>query len=72
MGTSLLTGDRHLREAATQEGVAVHGTLWLLDELVRLGTIVPLQAAALEHMLAHGRRLPQDECQKRIERWKAA
>jgi rRNA-processing protein FCF1 len=45
MGALLLTGDRHLREAAEQEGVPVHGTLWLLDEILRLAVIPPLVAA---------------------------
>lgn len=34
-GAVLLTGDRHLRKAAEQEKLSVHGTLWILDELVR-------------------------------------
>ncbi len=71
LGTTLLTGDRHLRQAADVEGVAVHGTLWLLDEMVRLGVVPPGQAAqALERMLARGSRLPHDECQVRIRRWR--
>jgi predicted nucleic acid-binding protein len=71
MGALLLTGDRHLREAAEQEGVPVHGTLWLLDEILRLAVIPPLVAAqALERMLEKGNRLPWDECQARFRRWK--
>jgi len=68
----LLTGDRRLRELASQQGVPVYGTLWVLDELVRLGVVAPARAAeALERMLTHGTRLPRAECQKRLERWKA-
>jgi hypothetical protein len=71
MGAFLLTGDRHLREAAEQEGVAVHGTLWLLDEMVRLAVIPPLVAAqALERMLEKGSRLPWDECRERLRQWR--
>ncbi len=71
MGALLLTGDRHLREAAEREGVAVHGTLWLLDEMVRLAVIPPLVAAqALERMLEKGGRLPWDKCEKRLRRWR--
>jgi hypothetical protein len=44
MGALLLTGDRYLREAAKQEGVTVHGALWLLDEMVRVAVIPPLVA----------------------------
>jgi predicted nucleic acid-binding protein len=68
---TLLTGDRHLTEMATQEGVAVHGILWVLDEMVRLGVVSPVQAAqALRQMLKQGSRLPQTECQKRLRRWR--
>ena len=71
MGALLLTGDRHLREAAEREGVPVHGILWLLDEIVRLALIPPLVAAqALERMLESGSRLPWDECQARFRRWR--
>jgi len=67
----LLTGDRHLRKAAGKEGVTVHGTLWLLGEMVQRGAITPLRAAeALERMLNRGSRLPWAECQRRIRRWR--
>jgi hypothetical protein len=66
MGAFLLTGDRHLREAAEREGVP-----WLLDEMVRVAVIPPLVAAqALERMLEKGSRLPWGECQARIRRWR--
>jgi len=69
---TLLTGDRHLSETADQEGVMVHGTLWLLDEMVRLQVIAPIKAAqALERMLGRGSRLPRTECQKRLREWSA-
>ena len=67
----LLTGDRRLRQIAAQQGVVVHGTLWVLDEMVRLKVIAPPQAAqALEQMLARGSRLPQAECQRRLQQWR--
>ncbi|RME45291.1 MAG: PIN domain-containing protein [Caldilineae bacterium] len=68
--TTLLTGDRHLRQAANQEGVTVHGTLWLLDEMIRQKIVTPFRAAqALRQMLKRGRRLPQEECSIRLEKW---
>lgn len=68
----LLTGDRYLARIGAQAGVVVHGTLWILDELVRLEVIAPAQAAAgLRRMLARGSRLPQVECQRRLKRWGA-
>lgn len=34
-GIVLLTGDRRLRQTAEKEGVMVHGSLWIFDELLR-------------------------------------
>ncbi|MGD0951750.1 MAG: hypothetical protein ABR985_05050 [Methanotrichaceae archaeon] len=33
--TTLLTGDNALRKAALQEGVDVHGIIWLLDKMIQ-------------------------------------
>lgn len=68
---TLLTGDRHLRQIADQEGVAVHGTLWVLDELVQLRIMDPHQASTtMKRMLDQGRRLPLIECEQRFRLWK--
>lgn len=68
----LLTGDRYLARVAGRAGVVVHGTLWILDQLVRLEVIAPARAGAgLRRMLARGTRLPQVECQRRLKRWGA-
>jgi len=70
LGVTLLTNDGNLRKVALQEGVSVHGTLWTLDEMVRLKIISPLRAAdALRLMCERGSRLPQDECNKRLAGW---
>lgn len=68
----LLTGDRALREAAEQEGVSVHGTLWLLDQIVEVYQLISgLQAwEALEAMRQARRRLPMSEVEERRRRWK--
>lgn len=69
----LLTSEKRLRAVAEGEGITVRGTLWLMDNMVERNIIAPLQAAeALERMLAAGRRLPPDECQKRLQRWSSA
>ena len=66
----LLTNDRNLRKAAEQEGIVVHGTLWILDEMIRLIITSKHQAAdALMMMREKGSRLPQDECDKRLSDW---
>ena len=65
LGVGLLTGDRRLRALAEQSGVEVHGTLWLLDELITHELTAPSEAvAALDAMLKAGSRLPAGEVQK--------
>lgn len=67
----LLTGDRHLRQAAEQQGVRVHGTLWLLDEMVESSVIPPGEAAEALLLMKEGRRrLPVDEVDRRLARWR--
>ncbi len=69
---TLLSGDRRLRRLAEQKRVPVHGLLWVLDEMVSLGVIPPAQAeAALTQMRACGARLPEDECEQRLRRWRS-
>lgn len=66
----LLTGDRHLRKAAEVEKVEVHGTLWLMDQLVKNRIIKPLEAInALNTICTNNGRLPRGECEKRIKYW---
>lgn len=65
----LLTGDKHLRKAAEAEGIEVHGTLWLADQLISEGLIsVDRLTEAYTRMRACGRRLPWTEVQRQIER----
>lgn len=69
---TLLTGDGNLRRFARQQMVNVHGMLWVLDELVRLNVIIkPAAAIALEKMLRDGARLPREECESRLIRWRS-
>ncbi|MHB1454961.1 MAG: hypothetical protein ACYCYM_13540 [Saccharofermentanales bacterium] len=67
----LLTGDGNLRKAALTEGVAVKGTLWVLDELYEK---YHLSKDEYEHYLIELQRynnrkirLPGAEIQKRID-----
>lgn len=70
---TLLTGDRALREAATRERVAVHGTLWVLDRMVEQKLLTPpLAAGALEAMVMRRGRFPDGEVTKRLNRWRRA
>lgn len=68
---SLLTGDKHLKMAAEEEGVNVHGTIWLVEELVKNGKITMFIAkAAYEKMEQSGRRLPWKKARERLEKLK--
>jgi predicted nucleic acid-binding protein len=70
LGVPLLTGDRRLREAADQEGVVVHGVLWLLDQSIAAEVLMRAEAAAaLRRMLAGGSRLPKEEVDERLRQW---
>ena len=70
-GLPLLSGDGHLRLLAGKHRVKVHGTLWVLDEMVNRGILTKSQAAhALSRMVATGSRLPPAECAKRLRMWK--
>ena len=69
----LVTGDKHLRKAAEEQGVTCHGMLWLLDTMVDQHVVTPPTAAsALRQMLDAGSRLPTDECATRLRRWRLA
>ena len=70
LGVGLLTGDGRLRGLAESFGIEVHGTLWLLDELVHGQFITVAQArTGLTAMQNAGSRLPDHEVQARLRRW---
>ena len=55
----LLTGDKDLRVAAKSEGVEVHGTVWIIEELLNQKLIKQAQArGSFDTMKAKGSRLP--------------
>lgn len=64
----LLSGDRRLRNAATQEQVTVHGTLWLLESLIQ-HEIINLAKLETAYVLlqAEHRRLPWDEVTRQLK-----
>ena len=68
--TMLVTGDHHLKQLAAQNGLTVHGIIWFLDEMVRLEILAPQTTGeALQKIIAHGARLPIEECNKRLNLW---
>ncbi|MBE3598720.1 MAG: DUF3368 domain-containing protein [Limnochordaceae bacterium] len=71
LGAGVLTGDGPLRRFCQEQQVTVHGTLWLMDCLVQRGLIAATAAEqCLNTMLAAGSRLPTEECDRLVRRWK--
>lgn len=69
----VITGDGPLRNAAHQEGLPVHGVLWILDQLVERAIIAHQRAhAGLRAMISQGTRLPKQPVRTRLERWQTS
>ncbi|MFP4601200.1 MAG: DUF3368 domain-containing protein [Persicimonas sp.] len=69
-GCALLTGDGDLRTAAKAEGVPVHGTLWLCEQLVQESILTTDDVAqAYSAMKAASRFLPWKLVRKQLEGW---
>jgi predicted nucleic acid-binding protein len=66
----LLTGDKTLRKAAENKGLEVHGSIWVIDEMHRLKVIDEAHLfSTFEKLKRSNPRLPQDELDKRINRY---
>jgi predicted nucleic acid-binding protein len=67
----LLTGDKSLRIAAQSNKIPVHGILWVFDQLLSTGIITSYTAhKKLSDLLSINNRLPIDESNLRLKRWK--
>jgi predicted nucleic acid-binding protein len=66
----LLTGDKDLRIAARKEGVEVHGTIWIIEELLNQKMIEQSQAkSSFEAMRVKGSRFPWGDVEKLLSKW---
>ena len=69
-GVTLLTGDGPLRSAAREQGVRVHGVLWVLDRLVSASVVTRPEAARSLHLIVRGGAwLPKGEVETRLRAW---
>ena len=67
----LLTGDRKLRSEAENQGVEVHGTIWVIERLVEQNLIKMGRGVhLLETLKQANSSLPFDEINKLIERYR--
>jgi predicted nucleic acid-binding protein len=74
-GAMLLTGDKTLRNAGAVRQVEVHGSIWVLDQLVRQGKLAGRVAAQklqglLDETGKSPRFLPRKEALQYIHRWR--
>lgn len=68
-GCQLLTGDKALRDAAKELNVVVHGTIWLVDQMLQSEKItVDVARVAFQQMKDAGSRLPWGEVEKILNR----
>ena len=66
----LITGDKNLRILAVERKNNCHGVLWILDILVAHQIINGKTAAsAMAAMIQKGARLPEKDCNQRLENW---
>lgn len=64
-GCQLLTGDRALREVAQIYNVEVHGTIWLVQQMIQYEKIsVDVARVAFQRIRDSGSRLPWGEVEK--------
>lgn len=69
---ALLSGDGHLRKLANNDGIEVHGTLFVIDQLVTRGIISNAYAVeVLEKLKSTNTRQPLNEIQDRITKLRA-
>ena len=69
----LLTGDGNLRKLASEDGVEVHGTIYIFDKIVEQKILTPAIAAdKLELLYSINHRLPKSEIDSRIEKWRGS
>lgn len=67
-GCQLLTGDKALKDVAKQLSIVVHGTLWLVDQMVKHQKItIEVARKSFQRMRNLGSRLPWHEVEKMLE-----
>lgn len=71
LGCPLLTGDAKLRNEATEQGVKVHGSLWVVMQLVKHEIVDKKKGIDyLEKLRIINDRLPVEEIEKLIKKLK--
>lgn len=72
VGCPLFSSDGPVRNYAARCNLTVRGELWILDQLVSMEALKPVEAAnKLNKMLENKARLPMKEVHERISKWTA-
>lgn len=67
----ILTGDGVIRKTSGFQKIEVHGVLWLFDQFTEQKLITKKVALAqLKLLMDYNKRLPTEECEKRMALWK--
>ena len=73
MQATLLSGDTLVRKGGQSLNLDVRGLLWVFDELVLRELLEAADAAVrLERVLEAGARLPAEQVQVRLRKWRSA
>lgn len=66
----LLSGDKRLRTVADAKKIQVCGIFWILNKLIAENILTETEACfALKELMSKNKRLPLDECNKKIKLW---
>lgn len=66
----ILSGDGHIRKISGIQKIEVHGIFWLFDTFLSNKLINKrLACKQLKSLMEYNKRLPFDECEKRIAEW---
>lgn len=67
----ILSGDRKLKNFCSSKKLHVNGILWLFDEFLKKKLITyPEAVIKLEKLMSFNDRLPGDECEIRLNKWR--
>jgi len=67
----ILTGDKQFRNYAKDNKRDVRGILWVLDEILKQELLKEgILIEKLTKLIASNKRLPADDCKKRLMKWK--
>jgi predicted nucleic acid-binding protein len=66
----VLTGDGLLRKISKGNKIEIHGIFWLFDRFIEKKLITKKRACqCLSDLIGYNKRLPQEECDKRLAEW---